>query len=80
MLRKDIEQPAADESKLIASRVAMGAKLELSGAPRCAGDAVAFPFIVHAGEMKIEAIDVFEFDSDGRVASMKAYWGPENAR
>ena len=59
---------------------AMGAKLELSGAPRCAGAAVAFPFIVHAGEMKIEAIDVFEFDSDGRVASMKAYWGPENAR
>jgi steroid delta-isomerase len=28
--------------------------------------------------MVIDVIDVFEFDADGKVASMKAYWGPEN--
>ena len=28
--------------------------------------------------MKIEVIDVFEFDGSGKVVSMKAYWGPEN--
>ena len=28
--------------------------------------------------MKIQVIDVFEFNSAGKVVSMKAYWGPEN--
>jgi len=56
----------------------MNVTLELLGAPRCAGNAVAFPFQVNAGGMKIEAIDVFEFGPDGKVTSMKAYWGAEN--
>lgn len=60
------------------SALEMGVKLELSGTPRCAGNAVAFPFRVIVGEMKIEAIDIFEFDEAGKVANMKAYWGPEN--
>lgn len=57
----------------------MGAKLSLLGKPRCAGNCVAFPFQVVAGGMKIEVIDVFEFNDDDKVISMKAYWGPENA-
>jgi steroid delta-isomerase len=57
----------------------MGAKLSLLGKPRCAGNSVAFPFQVVAGGMTIEVIDVFEFDDEGKVISMKAYWGPENA-
>lgn len=60
------------------SALGSGAKLELTGDPRCAGNAVAFPFKVLIGEMTLEAIDVFEFDAAGKVASMKAYWGPEN--
>lgn len=56
----------------------MKAKLTLTGAPRCAGNAVAFPFTVVAGEMKLEVIDVFEFNEKGKVSAMKAYWGPEN--
>jgi steroid delta-isomerase len=56
----------------------MNVTLELLGKPRCAGNAVAFPFQVNAGGMKIEAIDVFEFNADGKVASMKAYWGTDN--
>lgn len=57
----------------------MGAKLSLLGKPRCAGNSVAFPFQVVAGGMTIEVIDVFEFNDEGKVVSMKAYWGPENA-
>jgi steroid delta-isomerase len=55
-----------------------GVKLELSGTPRCAGNAVAFPFRAVIGEMTIEIVDVFEFNEAGKVVSMKAYWGPEN--
>lgn len=28
--------------------------------------------------MVIDIIDVFEFNEQGRISSMKAYWGPEN--
>ena len=55
-----------------------GAKLALTGTPRCTGNAVAFPFQVTMPGMVIDVIDVFEFDEQGKVASMKAYWGPEN--
>jgi steroid delta-isomerase len=55
-----------------------GAKLELTGPARCAGNAVAFPFCCSASGMKIQVIDVFEFNSAGKVVSMKAYWGSEN--
>ncbi len=56
----------------------MGAKLSLNETPRCAGNAVAFSFTVKVGDMTIEPIDVFRFDADGKIASMKAFWGPEN--
>lgn len=55
-----------------------GAKLALTGNPRCAGNAVAFPFQVQMPGMAIEIIDVFEFDDSGKVNSMKAYWGPDS--
>ena len=58
--------------------LASGAKLVLSGTPRCAGNAVAFPFQVTMPGMAIDVIDVFEFDEAIKVVSMKAYWGPEN--
>jgi steroid Delta-isomerase len=28
--------------------------------------------------MTIEIISVMTFDEDGKIASMKAYWGPDN--
>ena len=55
-----------------------GAKLELSGTPRCAGNAVAFPFSVKAPGMGVEVIDVFEFNQAGKISAMRAYWGAEN--
>jgi steroid delta-isomerase len=57
-----------------------GAKLELTGEPRCAGNAVAFPFRAVAPGMNVEIIDVFEFNDDGKVNSMRAYWGPDNMK
>lgn len=57
-----------------------GAKLALSGTPRCAGNAVAFPFQVTAPGMKLDVIDVFEFNEQGKVQTMRAYWGPENVQ
>jgi steroid delta-isomerase len=56
----------------------MNVTLALTGTPRCAGNAVAFPFQVKMANTVIDVIDVFEFDDEGKVVSMKAYWGPEN--
>ena len=55
-----------------------GAKLALTGKPCCAGNAVAFSFTVSMPGMLVNIIDVFEFDAQGKISSMKAYWGPEN--
>ena len=52
-----------------------GAKLELTGNPRCAGDTVAFPFKAVMPGLEIEIIDVFTFNSEGKISSMRAYWG-----
>ena len=57
-----------------------GAKLELTGECRCAGNSVAFPFQVVMGEMRISIIDVFTFNDAGKVIDMKAYWGPDNTQ
>ena len=55
-----------------------GIKLQLSGTPRCAGSEVAFPFQVKGPGMSIDVIDVFKFNAEGKVVSMRAFWGPEN--
>jgi steroid delta-isomerase len=60
--------------------LASGAKLALSGEPRCAGNAVAFPFQVQMPGMTIDVVDIFEFNHEAKVNSMKAYWGPENIK
>jgi len=57
-----------------------GAKLVLTGEPRCSGNAVAFPFQAQTGGLTVDIIDVFEFDEQGKVNSMKAYWGAENMK
>jgi steroid Delta-isomerase len=31
-----------------------------------------------AGQMRMEIISVMTFDDEGKITSMKAYWGPEN--
>ncbi|KMO73791.1 steroid delta-isomerase [Mycolicibacterium chubuense] len=46
---------------------------------RAGGHEAAFVFaITVGGAMRIEPIEVMTFDGDGKITSMKAYWGPEN--
>ncbi len=67
-----------------ATSMATGAKLELLGPPRCAGDFVAFPFNVKlewGGQTSIiEVIDTFRLNDEGKITEMRAYWGPENMK
>lgn len=60
----------------------MSLHLELTGAVRAAGNTIAFPFVINmeieGQKSRIDVIDVFEFNDEGKVCSMKAYWGPEN--
>ena len=54
----------------------------LTGEPRLAGNEVAFPFQVIAGqpgeEIQINIIDVFRFNAEGKVDLMRAFWGSNN--
>ena len=49
---------------------------------RALGNEVAFlwTMTVHMGDvnMRMEIISVMTFDDEGKISSMKAYWGPEN--
>lgn len=59
-----------------------GAKLHLDGPIRCAADYAAFPFHVtldwDGNGQRIDVIDMFRFDEDGKVAEMRAFFGPDN--
>ena len=58
------------------------ADAKMTGQPRLAANEVAFPFEVTAGqpgsEIVIAIIDVFRFNPEGKVDSMRAFWGSEN--
>ncbi|RJF93155.1 nuclear transport factor 2 family protein [Sphingomonas cavernae] len=59
----------------------MGPKLELDGPVRTGGGYAAFPFSVvldYGGQKKIEVIDTFKFDEEGKVTEMRAFWSPAN--
>lgn len=62
--------------------MATGAKLSLDGPVRTASSIAAFAFSVHLtlpnGPCRIDVIDTFEFNPDGLVQQMTAYWGPNN--
>lgn len=55
------------------------ARAELTGPVRVAGRSGAMPFRVDLDwggrPCSIQVIDVMEFDEQGRIRSMKAYWG-----
>lgn len=59
---------------------AAGAKLSLTQDVRVAANSVAFAFNVRIGDMTISPIDVFEVNQEGKIQSMKAYWGDENIK
>ncbi|MDT0575362.1 nuclear transport factor 2 family protein [Croceicoccus sp. F390] len=62
--------------------MAMKPKLQLEGPIRTAANSAAFAFsVVFEGtDMAVEVIDIFEFDEEGKVSSMRAYFAPENMK
>lgn len=62
--------------------IAAGARLTLDGPVRCAEGHAAFAFHVDLAwdgkATRIDVIDVFAFDAQGKVSSMKAYFGTAN--
>lgn len=74
----------AEIREFYSGAIATGAKLELLGEPRCAGDCVAFPFAVkltwEGVTQTIEVIDVFRLDEAGKIIEMRAFWGPDNVK
>ena len=61
--------------------MATGAKLKLEGPVRTASDYAAFAFSVtlnYDGEKRVDVIDTFRFNADGKVIEMRAYFGPAN--
>jgi steroid delta-isomerase len=55
-----------------------GPALSLNGQVRCAGNSAAFPFQARMGDVTIDIIDVFDFNDEGKVINMRAFWGPDN--
>jgi steroid delta-isomerase len=59
-----------------------GAKLKLEGPVRVAGAYAVFPFSVNlhyeGSDKRIDVIDTFKFDDQGKVVEMRAFWGPTN--
>ena len=45
---------------------------------RALGNEAAFFWRLMIGAMTIEIISVMTFDDEGKIASMKAYWGSDN--
>ncbi|MFG2244300.1 nuclear transport factor 2 family protein [Spirillospora sp. NPDC048823] len=59
--------------------IAGGAKLSLDAPIRGShGDRAAMAFTVDIPGMKIRAIDVMTFGSDGKITRMDAHWGPDD--
>lgn len=44
----------------------------------CGHEAAFFWSLTVNGAMRIDIISTMNFDSEGKITSMKAYWGPEN--
>ncbi|GEN87100.1 nuclear transport factor 2 family protein [Oceanobacillus sojae] len=60
-----------------------GAKLELLVSPRGSySNAATITFAVHTEKkghsIRIDVTDVMTFDSAGKIATMHAYWGPDD--
>lgn len=56
-------------------------KLTLEGPVRTAAGYAAFPFTVrlnYGGEKKIDVVDTFKFNEEGKVVEMRAYFSPQN--
>tara|TARA_R110000824_G_scaffold60455_1_gene161597 strand:+ start:1616 stop:1996 length:381 start_codon:yes stop_codon:yes gene_type:complete len=85
-----VEDPVGTEPKrgddilqFYTNAFAGGAKVELTGPVRLSAKAAAFPFRAEITRAEgpvlvVEVIDIFEFDTAGKVAKMTAHFGPAN--
>lgn len=68
--------------ELFASGIAAQARLTLDGPVRCTGDHAAFPFHVDLNwngcAMRIDVIDIFDFDTDAKIKKLRAFFGDSN--
>lgn len=53
-------------------------KASLDGEVKVAGDSAAFSFTAYSNDLKMQIIDVFRFDSEGKIVEMTAYWSKQN--
>jgi len=62
----------------------MGLTLVLEGPVRTVVNYAAFPFSIHMdtpkGHRRIDVIDLFQFNDEGKIVEMRAFWGPQNNR
>lgn len=62
--------------------MATGAKLKLDGPVRVCLPYAVFPFTVllhyQGKDQRIDVIDTFKFNDDGKIIEMRAYFGPTN--
>lgn len=72
----------AEIREFFGAGISMGAKLELDGPVRCVAAHAAFAFHVmldwEGKQTRIDVIDMFRFNESGKVAEMRAFFGPEN--
>lgn len=65
-----------------AQSLSMKLDVELEGSIRAVANHAVFAFCVRLSiqgqDMAIRPIDVFRFTDDGKILSMKAFFGPEN--
>jgi steroid delta-isomerase len=85
-----IEDPVGTERKVgreairefYKTGIDLGVKLTLESEIRIAGNEAAFAFRLEAklpsGTLTVRPIDVMVFDDEGRVTSMRAFFGPTN--
>ncbi len=85
-----IEDPVGSERQVgrdavrgfYASAIEMNLTMTLESEIRIAGNEAAFPFRLDAetpdGRLSVRPIDVMTFDDEGRITSMRAYFGPTN--
>ena len=78
----DILKGSAAIREFYSKTTSMELQASLSGPVRVAGNEAAFPFEIvlpmEDGKMLMQIIDIFKFNDQGKVISMRAIWGPEN--
>ena len=60
--------------ELYVGAATMDIKLVSTGAACPADGSVAFPFMLSMPGLETNVIDVFEFNEQGKISNMKAYW------